>query len=135
MIESAGLALIYRHKILLVKPQGIKKNNIFSIPKGIIEEDESCLEAAIRETKEETGLTIPKELMDTHNLYKINYINKGGITKILFYYLADISSLSVPEVLPPNQLQRKEVQYAAFFTKEEAKNLIFWRQEPVLYQF
>lgn len=135
MIESAGLAVILNKKILLVKPKYVTKNNLFSIPKGIIEKNESYIDAAIRETKEETGINISLDLIDTKNLYKIYYINRGKITKKLFYYFANISSLNVSEILPLSQIQLKEIQYAAFFSKDEAKSIIFWRQNPILYQF
>ena len=58
MIKSAGLLIIKNNKILLVKPKNIISDNNWSIPKGIIDEsqDKNIIEAAIRETFEETGV-------------------------------------------------------------------------------
>lgn len=132
---SAGLVIIHKSRILLVKPNGIIKCKQFSIPKGELESGESFLDTAIRETKEETGLDIPPALIDINSLNVINYINRGKTTKKLYYYFADISNLEIVEILPCQQLQETEVEYAAFFTKSEAKELVFWRQTVILNQF
>ena len=60
MVHSAGLAIIYQNKILLVKPTNARWWKSYGIPKGHVEEDESTIDAAIREVKEEVGIDIPK---------------------------------------------------------------------------
>lgn len=135
IIESAGLVVLHTNRILLVKPKGLNQEEFFSIPKGVIEKSESAIETAIRETYEETGISISKEFIDFKRNYVINYINKSVVTKRVYYFFADISNIEIKEVLPIENLQKSEIQYAAFFTKEEAKEIIFWRQEPILFQF
>jgi ADP-ribose pyrophosphatase YjhB (NUDIX family) len=135
IIESAGLVVLHKQKILLVKPQGSNQNEFFSIPKGIIERSESAIDTAVRETYEETGVLISKEFINKQKMYIINYVNKSIVTKKVYYFFADISNMEMEEVLPIKTLQKSEIQYAAFFTKEEAKAIIFWRQEPILFQF
>lgn len=67
MKTSAGL-LVYRLedsqvKVLIVHPGGPyfskKDNGVWSIPKGIIDEGESPIDAAKREFEEELGLPVP----------------------------------------------------------------------------
>jgi len=75
---SAGI-LVYRTansqiEFFLVRPGGpfykTDKNGIWTIPKGIVEPNESEIEAAKREFKEETGFSIPQEIkhLDTIKL-------------------------------------------------------------------
>ena len=71
-VHSAGV-LLYRIRdgeleVLLVHPGGPfwsrKDEGAWSIPKGIFEEDESALEAAKRELKEETGFAVNGNFLD-----------------------------------------------------------------------
>lgn len=135
IIESAGLVVLHKNRILLVKPQGANQNELFSIPKGIIDEGEPIIDAAIRETFEETGILIPKEKINDLKSYTINYINSSMITKRVHYFFADISDMKMDEIIAEKNVQKNEIQFAAFFTKEEAKPIIFWRQQPILFQF
>ena len=100
-------------KVLLVKEKG--NLNIWSYPKGKIEINESFLDCAIRETKEETNLDIrkyidPKKVLNVHKkksklyhfkLYDksnkyINSLNKkiinSEIKEIKWFYFKDINS-------------------------------------------
>jgi ADP-ribose pyrophosphatase YjhB (NUDIX family) len=53
---SAGTAILYKNKILLCHPTTLPWVNSFSPPKGGIDNDETLLEAALRETSEEVGI-------------------------------------------------------------------------------
>lgn len=75
-VNSTGI-LLFRYKnekleVLLVHPGGpfwVKKDNgAWSIPKGLIEENEDLLDAAKREFKEETGIEAEGEFIDLGNL-------------------------------------------------------------------
>ena len=67
MKQSAGL-LLYRWfenrlEVLLVHPSGnYNRDKPWSIPKGLPDEGESLVAAAVRETSEEAGVTIGDEL-------------------------------------------------------------------------
>jgi predicted NUDIX family NTP pyrophosphohydrolase len=76
VVHSSGI-LLFRFKndrteVLLVHPGGpfwIKKDEgAWSIPKGMFEENESPLDAAKREFKEETGFEADGEFIDLGNL-------------------------------------------------------------------
>ena len=55
---SAGIIFINENKILLGHSTG---NKHWDIPKGLIEDGEKPVDAAIRETKEETNITVFQE--------------------------------------------------------------------------
>lgn len=122
--HSAGLAIIYNNKILLAHPTGNKYWLTYSIPKGRIDSGEKALQAAIRETKEEVGIKVPKELINKKK-YKIEYKNKKGkIYKIVKYYLVKIKKLSdlnlSTEIIDKSNLQLDEVDWAGFIPLKEA---------------
>jgi len=142
--KSAGLLMYTRLnselKIFLVHPGGpffVKKdNNSWSIPKGIIEDDEDKLETAKREFKEETGLK-PSG----------NYIPLGEVTlksgKIIYAWAfegKEDQNFSYKSNLfemewPPNSGKKQKFPEAdkfGFFTVEEAKRKINAAQIPLI---
>lgn len=82
---TCGLFIISENKLLVVHATGHKKNSL-SIPKGVYDEDvdDSHLDAAIRETFEETNLKIDLYNGEIKDLGLQNY--KSG-RKILHGYL------------------------------------------------
>lgn len=74
IINAAGGVLYYKEKspptILL-----IKRNGVWDLPKGKLEEGESIEECAVREVAEEVGVSLPriKEfLCETYHEYEMN---------------------------------------------------------------
>jgi ADP-ribose pyrophosphatase YjhB (NUDIX family) len=132
MIVSAGIVIIQNKKILLAHPTRASWTGTYSIPKGKVEEGESLIEAAIRETKEEVGLTIARESLNPAPRL-IQYRNKHGkLRKKVYCFLMKEKDTSFPDVLPKDTLQPEEVDWAGFLTKTQAKKKIFWRFEPLL---
>jgi len=133
---AAGIILQYNNKVLLCHPTNASYTNSFSFPKGGVEEGEDLMEAAIRECWEETGIKVDKNKLSTN--YVVNYFNKKqtNITKQVTLFLVTVKKLSdinlVSEVIPTNQLQLDEIDWAGFLTKSECKLKIFWRFEKVL---
>ena len=128
---SAGTAILYKNKILLCHPTTLPWINSFSIPKGGVDEGETILQAAIRETSEEVGIDLDiKQISNPKDPIEIIYINKKGETfKKVFVFLVKIKSLSEintrTEILDKSRLQASEVDWSAFMTKEEAEDKIF----------
>jgi ADP-ribose pyrophosphatase YjhB (NUDIX family) len=126
MVHSAGLAVIYKDKILLVHPNNARWTNSYSIPKGHVELGETSLEAAIRETKEEVGIEfhINTIIGPERELFYIKQ-KTGKPWKKLSYFIVRIEDLSqiglTSELVPKEQLQAIEVDWAGFVTFEEAK--------------
>lgn len=135
---SAGFAIICNNKILLTHPVKANKKKMWGIAKGKIEKNENIKTAAIRETKEEIGIDLSKLLKGlVLTWYEINYTSKThGVYKKLLYSVLKIENLSViglsSEQIEHKKLQKSEVDYAKFYTYDEAKQIIFWRQNVIL---
>ncbi|HML24082.1 MAG TPA: GNAT family N-acetyltransferase [Aggregatilinea sp.] len=66
-MPSVGLVIEMDGGLILVKRGGSVKTGQWAFPSGYIEEDESVEEAAVRESREETGLDV--ELIDLLGVY------------------------------------------------------------------
>ena len=134
MIKSAGLLIIKNNKALLVKPKTVNADSNWSIPKGIIDgKDKNIIETAIRETFEETGILIPKHKIDTSKRSIISYVDaKGLLTKIIFYFVVEISDKEYIEYKTSEQFDISEIETFDFFSFREARKCIYWKQQSVL---
>jgi len=134
MKTSAGIVFIYDNKILLVHPTNAPWFGLHNIPKGIVEEDETIFEAAIREVKEEVGLDyyeLDKEKID-REAKEIYYTDKKGKAyKKVYYYVVHLNSVE-HEIIPKENLQLEEVNWAGFLDYEEASKRLFWRFKEIL---
>jgi len=127
---AAGLVVIQDNKILLVHPTNSPWWGTYSIPKGGVDKKEDVLEAAIRETYEETGIKIKKSNISNKNSGFIDYKNdKGKIFKRVYYFIAFPKKTINKKDF---KLQLEEVDWAGFVSKKEAKKRIFGRFRPLL---
>ena len=129
---SAGLLMFSRKnglKVFLVHPGGPffmkKDDDYWGIPKGLTEEDEDHLQAAVREFKEETGIQPVGEFVPLGSV-----IQKGGkkVYAWAFEYSDDIPIKIISNTCeiewPPRSgktITIPEVDKGEFFTIEEAK--------------
>ena len=132
---SAGLAIIYDNKILLAHTTSRGWYGSYGIPKGGIDKGESKLDAAIRETREEVGITITKNLIDkTEHTFTVSTKKYGN--KIVYYYVVQISNLSQIGLkdlkVPKQQLQLEEVDWAGFLDYREATKRIMKSQAVLI---
>lgn len=88
MITTCGLVIKSRGLYLLCHPTGAVGDNRWDIPKGQMEENESELETACRETLEETGLNI-KELKKDYDLSLLGRFKYYGRPKELVAFLLE----------------------------------------------
>lgn len=138
MKTSAGIAIILKgEKILLAHPTNSAWMNTYSVPKGEINKGEDVVDAAIRETREETSIVVTKDKLDIDHPILIDYINKDKkLYKRLYIYrclINDISELNIQsEVIPASLIDIKENDWAGFLNKEDASSKIFWRQKELL---
>ena len=79
--KACGTIIIDDDKVLII----IQKKGLYGFPKGHMEENETEIETAIRETKEETNLDV---LIDETKRYSLNYVIDNKIDKEVVYYLA-----------------------------------------------
>ena len=128
MVETAGLLIIYKKKIVLAHPvKYSSKFGTYSIPKGHLEEGETHLEAAIRETKEEVGIEIPIEMIDK-TPHEIDYYDKNGeLFKKLTYFIVRLK-----KKLPIKKLQLIEIDTAGYLDINESKIRINDKFEEML---
>ena len=81
--KSCGCIIIdNNHKVLLINQ---KNGNFWGFPKGHIEPNESEIETAKRETKEEVGIEV--EILKDKR-YETHYLKRGEIDKTTIYFLA-----------------------------------------------
>jgi len=92
--KSAGLVLIYDRKIVLLK----RSKGYWELPKGHIEQGETAIGAAIRETIEETGIK-DFEIIPGWKV-KINYsywFKRKKIEKEVEFYMARVKTFQEPK--------------------------------------
>ena len=136
---SAGTCIIYNNKVLFCHPTDSSWVGSFSPAKGGVDKNETLLDAAIRETKEEIGITITESMISNLNKpIEINYFSskKKEIHKKVYLFLVKINKLSEigidSEIVPKAQLQKEEVDWAGFLTKEEILEKSFHRFHPLV---
>jgi len=133
---SAGLAIIYDGKVLLGQSRGRNPGTGYGISKGGIEEGESHLDAAIRETYEEFGIKVPKSLINKTEHTFVLTSRKYKYNKVIYYFIVEVKDLSKiglkDLVVPRRQLQLEEIDNARFMDKIEATNVIMLSQQTVL---
>lgn len=134
--RSAGLAIVWKGKVLLVHTTGRSFKKGYGIPKGGVEPNENDLEAAVRETFEETGLRIPLDLINKEPNTFVVTSRKHKYNKVVSYFIVELDSLSQVGLkrskVPTSQLQVKEVDAARFFNSREAYTVTMKSQIDLL---
>jgi 8-oxo-dGTP pyrophosphatase MutT (NUDIX family) len=133
--QSAGLAIVYNNKILIGHMTGKGWWGTYSIPKGHLDGNETILQAALRETYEEVGIRVPKDLIPS-NYLTCPYIKKGNHYKDVHYYIVQIDSLDQiglkDEIVPKSQLQTEEIDWAGFVPFKQAQKRIAPVMLPII---
>lgn len=135
--DAAGVALLYGSKILLVHPtSGSWVRPIMGIPKGGIEPGEDLLEAALRELKEETGITVdPSQLEPSVQTVEV-FNTQGKYQHSIHYFICRIQELSEIGLdsisVPKDQLQKGEVDWAGFIEVKDAYHKVARAQLIIL---
>ena len=111
--KAAGCIIIKDNKVLLILQ---KSGNFWGFPKGHLEENETEIEAAKRETLEETGLEV---ILDDRKRYETNYIVRNEIDKTSVFYLAKVKSGKIKK-------QEAEVEDIQWFEFDKALNMIIY---------
>ena len=133
---SAGLAIVFDGMILLGHSAGRKSNTGYGISKGGIDDGETKLEAAIRETQEEFGIKVPKKLISKQENVFFVTSRKYKYNKVVYYFIVELDSLSQiglkSEEVSKRQLQLKEVDAARFMKRDDAMSHVMQSQITVL---
>jgi ADP-ribose pyrophosphatase YjhB (NUDIX family) len=132
---SAGIIIKWKEKILLCHPTGKSWTNTFTPPKGGINPGEEIKDAAVRETLEETGITINSSQLVEEPILIEYHSEKNKIYKNVWLYTLVINELSeiglTSDVVPKEQLQKEELDWAGFLSQEEAETKLFWRYKSI----
>lgn len=143
MKQSAGLLLFRltneRLEFFLVHPGGPffarKEEGFWTVPKGVLDEGENPLHAAIREFEEETGFKPQGQFIELAPI-----IQKGGKKVMCWALQGDANPEHLKSNLfemewPPRSGKMKsfpEIDRAAWFSYEEAARYINEKQIPFL---
>lgn len=134
--QSAGLAIIYNGLILLGHTTGRGWYGSYGIPKGGIEAGEDKISTAIRETLEEVGVKVPRNLIDPTEYTFVVTSREQKVNKTVYYYVVkidDLSQIGLKELkIPKSQLQVEEIDWAGFLSYSEASKRIMKSQVTVL---
>lgn len=138
IVHSAGLAIIYDKKILLLQSSERKFGKSYGLPKGKLEDGETNLEAAIRETQEECGVNVPINMIDRKEHHYSFISSKQKFKKIVTYFIVKVNNLSQIGLdsitIPKSQLQIEEVQNGMFFDYEQCLEVTAKSQLSVIYK-
>ena len=139
-LTSAGLLMYHQKgqelKVFLVHPGGPfftkKDDGYWGIPKGLVENDEEILQAALREFEEETGLKPEGDYLPLGTTtQKNNKIVHAWAFKSDNSEQFDIVCNTFEMEWPPNSGQKQqypEVDRGEFFTVPEARKKVYSAQ-------
>ena len=101
--KSCGCIIIDNGKVLLVK----QTSEDWGFPKGHVENNETEIETAIRETKEETNIDVE---IDEKHRYVIEYSPKENVWKEVVYYIAKMKS----DTCIPQESEIEKIEWLLF---------------------
>lgn len=129
MRVTAGLLVTYRGQILLVQQRYDDNKIHLSIPKGGVADGECYLDAAIRETAEETGIRIDKRFIDLTP--RLLNVNNEHISRRLIYFIANLPEDFILTQIKIND--QEEITWAGMIGYEDAFRHIQPSQLPILF--
>ncbi len=115
---SAGVLLQDpRERLLIVKP---RYSTYWSVPGGVVEQNESPLEAALRETQEEIGLK-PRILRCAGIAYTRRHFGEEWVDGLqVLFWGASLTEQEIQNLRP----QTEELETLGFFSWSEALRLL-----------
>ena len=110
-----------------------KGKAVLCLPKGLIDPGEKPLEAALREVREETGLTasLITKLADIKYVYVRSWSDGEKVFKIVTFYLLRYESGRIDDI---SEEMRVEVGRAQWVKLAEAPQLLAYRGEKQMAQ-
>ena len=133
----AAIAVVIRHNKVLLVCRGQEPNKgRWGFPGGKIEIGETIEEAALRELKEETGIQLSTDQLDS-TVHTVDLFNKSNkYLRSIHYFVCrihDLSEIGLDSTrVPKTQLQQEEVDWAGFIDIKEAYSKVTRNQLIIL---
>jgi 8-oxo-dGTP pyrophosphatase MutT (NUDIX family) len=128
--EGWQVAVIEPQKEGSVTPSGRKRSQkmLLALPKGLVDPGEKPDQTALREVREETGLTasLVTKLGDIKYAYVRSWGDKQRVFKIVSFYLLQYQSGEINDITPD---MRIEVKSALWIPLEDARRQLAYRGE------
>lgn len=105
-----------------------KSEAVVCLPKGLVDAGEKALEAALREVREETGITAEPitKLADIKYVYVRSWGDQQRVFKIVSFYLLRYQSGTIDDI---SEDMRTEVGRAKWIPLEDAPKLLAYTGE------
>ena len=105
-----------------------KTKALLCLPKGLVDPGEKALEAALREVREETGITASPvtKLADIKYMYVRTWGDGERVFKIVSFYLLRHESGEIDQI---SQAMRIEVARASWIRLQDAAKLLAYKGE------
>ena len=106
----------------------MKDKSLLCLPKGLVDPGEKALEAALREVREETGITASPitKLADIKYMYVRTWGDGQRVFKIVSFYLLRYESGEIDQI---SQAMRIEVARASWIRLQDAAKLLAYKGE------
>lgn len=114
--KSCGCVIVNNEKVLLVYE---KNQKFWGFPKGHVEEFETEIETAKRETLEEVGLIVE---IDESKRYEFKYNIGNDREKTCVLFLANPKTMDIKN-------QKTEIEKSAWYNFDEAMNLLPYKDQ------
>lgn len=135
MKTSAGIAILWRNKVLVAHATNASWFKTYSPPKGMMDPGEDANQTACREVFEEIGIQFKREQLLAP--VEVPYYDKNGrLMKTVIIFPVKIKELSeiglTTEKVPISQLQLSEIDDARFMAPEDFEERVMPRfHEPL----
>ena len=108
------------------------KNALLALPKGLVDPGERPEQTAVREVREETGLTaqLIRKLTDIKYVYVRSWGDKQRVFKVVTFYLLRYEAGEIDDVSPAMRIEVKRAMWMPL--QEAARNLAYRGERDVL---
>jgi len=106
------------HVLANKRGKGVPTSGYWNCPCGHLDFDETCVDCAIRETKEETGVDINQEDLELFEINDKDFISKDQSIGFIYYALIEDRTI---EDMPTSKkdMEKNEVEEIAWINVDE----------------